>query len=88
MLMLTHTYLLQRILGVRAFDSNDLDAYVYNIVPDLLTIHPDITSQQTHKIKRLLHVPERYPKAAYIMFHQPTAPAISQDSPNRAYKYL
>jgi len=69
MLMLTHTYLLQRILGVRAFDSNDLDAYVYNIVPDLLTIHPDITSQQTHKIKRLLHVPERYPKAAYIMFH-------------------
>jgi hypothetical protein len=67
--MLTHTYLLQRILGERVFNSNDLDAYVYNIVPDLLTIHPDITSQQTHKIERLMHVPESYPKAAYIMFH-------------------
>ncbi len=69
MLMLTHTYLLQRILGEGTFDSNDLDAYVYNIVPDLLTIHPNISSQQTHKIKRLLHIPENYPKAAYIMFH-------------------
>ena len=69
MLMLTHTYLLQRILGETSFDGNDLDAYVYNIVPDLLTIHPDISSQLTHKIKRLLHVPAGYQKAAYIMFH-------------------
>jgi hypothetical protein len=69
MLMLTHTYILQRILNEGTFTSNNLDAYVYNIVPDLLTIHPDISSQQTHKIKKLLHVPERYPKAAYIMFH-------------------
>jgi hypothetical protein len=69
MLMLTHTYLLQRILGETSFYSNDLDAYIYNIIPDLLTIHPNISSQQTHKIKRLLHVPARHPKAAYIMFH-------------------
>ena len=69
MLMLTHTYLLQRILGGESFNGNNLDAYVYNIVPDLLTIHPDISSEQTHKIKRLLHVPCEHPKAAYIMFH-------------------
>jgi hypothetical protein len=67
--MLTHTYILQRILRKKVFNKNDLDAYVYNIVPDLLTIHPAISSQQTHKIKRLMYVPERYPKAAYIMFH-------------------
>jgi hypothetical protein len=47
----------------------DPDIFVYNIVPDLLTLHPDITSRQTHKIKRFLQVPPEYPKAAYVMFH-------------------
>jgi hypothetical protein len=69
MLMLTHTYILQDFLGKSAVNNYDLDIFIYNIVPDLLTIHPDINSQQTHKIKRLLQVPSLYPKAAYIMFH-------------------
>ncbi len=69
MLMLTHTFILQNYLGMAGIKNNNLDIFVYNIVPDLLTINPDINSQQTHKIKRLLQIPSLYPKAAYIMFH-------------------
>jgi hypothetical protein len=69
MLMLTHTYILQDVLGRAGIKSYDLDIFVYNIIPDLLTIHPDIHSGQTHKIKRLLQVPDQYHKAAYVMFH-------------------
>jgi hypothetical protein len=42
--MLTHTYLLQKVLGAADIKSKDLDIYIYNIAPDLLTIHPDINS--------------------------------------------
>jgi len=69
MLMLTHTYLLQNILGMTGTRNHNLDVFVYNIVPDLLTIHPNISSRQTHIIKRLWQIPPLYPKAAYIMFH-------------------
>jgi len=69
MLMLTHTYILQKVLRLAGITNYDSDIFVYNIVPDLLTFHPDINSQQTHKIKRLLQIPPFYPKAAYVMFH-------------------
>jgi hypothetical protein len=69
MLMLTHTYLLQNVLGRAGIKKYDLDIFVYNIIPDLLTIHPDISSQQTHKIKRILDIPRQHPKSAYVMFH-------------------
>ncbi len=69
MLMLTHTYILQNILSIAGISNYNLDIFVYNIVPDLLTIHPDISSRQTHQIKRLQETPPLYPKAAYIMFH-------------------
>jgi hypothetical protein len=69
MLMLTHTYLLQNVLGTADIKKDNSDIFVYNIVPDLLTIHPDISSRQTHIIKRFLQAPDRYPKVAYVMFH-------------------
>jgi hypothetical protein len=69
MLMLTHTYLLQKVLGAAGIKSKDPDIYIYNIAPDLLTIHPDINSAKTHNIKRFTHIPEKYPQAAYVMFH-------------------
>lgn len=69
MLMLTHTYFLQNILGRAGIKNCDPDIFVYNIVPDLLTFHPNINSQQTHKIRRFAESPSLYPKAAYIMFH-------------------
>ncbi|OGP87253.1 MAG: hypothetical protein A2031_07560 [Deltaproteobacteria bacterium RBG_19FT_COMBO_43_11] len=69
MLMLTHTYLLQKVFGASDVKKDDLDIYVYNIVPDLLTIHPQISSAQTHKIKRNLNIPACYSRASYVMFH-------------------
>jgi hypothetical protein len=56
-------------MGSMNIKKDDLDIFVYNIVPDLLTIHPDIGSRQTHLIKRILQVPALYPKVAYIMLH-------------------
>jgi hypothetical protein len=69
MLMLTHTYILQNLLGKIGARNFNSDIFVYNIMPDLLTIHPDINSEQTHKIERFLQIPSHYPQAAYIMFH-------------------
>ena len=69
MLILTHTYLLQKVLGEADIKSKDLDIYIYNIAPDLLTIHPDINSDKTHNIKRFAEIPAKYPQAAYVMFH-------------------
>lgn len=69
MLMLTHTYLLQKVLEAADKKNRDLDIYIYNIAPDLLTIHPNINSDKTHNIKRFSEVPVQYPQSAYVMFH-------------------
>jgi hypothetical protein len=69
MFMLTHTYFLQKVLDAADVRNIDLDVYVYNIVPDLLAIHPQITSNMTHKIRRSLQIPAQYSRSAYVMFH-------------------
>jgi hypothetical protein len=69
MLMLTHTYLLQKVLEEADIAGNDLDIYIYNIAPDLLTIHPDINSDVTHNIRRFSTIPDKYPQSAYVVFH-------------------
>ncbi|MGA2780432.1 MAG: hypothetical protein ABSF13_00775 [Smithella sp.] len=69
MFMLTHTYFLQRFLDAADVNNIDLDVYVYNIVPDLLTIHPRISPNKTHKIQRSLQIPAQYSRSAYVMFH-------------------
>ena len=67
--MLTHTYLLQQVMGASAVGHGDPDIYIYNIAPDLLTIHPDINSSQTHSINRFIQTQPEHIKTAYIMFH-------------------
>ncbi|MCX5850206.1 MAG: hypothetical protein NTW65_12260 [Deltaproteobacteria bacterium] len=69
MFMLTHTYFLQRVLGTADVKNIDPDVYVYNIIPDLLPINPQISSNRTHKIKRSPQIPDKYPRSAYVMFH-------------------
>lgn len=69
MLMLTHTYLLQKFMGDMDTKNDDLDIYIYNIAPDLLTIHPNINANTTHKIKRFIQPPPEYSRSAYVMFH-------------------
>jgi len=67
--MLTHTYFLQKFLAVANLKDIDLDIYVYNIVPDLLTIHPQISPDKTHNLQRSLQIPAEYSRSAYVMFH-------------------
>lgn len=69
MLMLTHTCLLQQIMGASDMIHSDPDIYIYNIAPDLLTIHPDINANQTHSIDRFIQAPPDHQRTAYIMFH-------------------
>lgn len=66
--MLTHTYFLQKLLATAPNDF-DPDIYVYNIAPDLLAIHPRISSAHTHSIKRSLPPNSKYPQSAYVIFH-------------------
>ncbi len=69
MLMLTHTNLLQSMMKDFGMADGDPDIYIYNIAPDLLTIHPEITSDQTHFIRRFISPPPDHERTAYIMFH-------------------
>jgi len=67
--MLTHTYLLQQIMGASSIKNIDPDIYIYNIAPDLLTLHPEINSNLTHSINRYIKAPQDHKRTAYIMFH-------------------
>lgn len=67
--MLTHTYLLQQIVRESNIRHSDPDIYIYNIAPDLLTIHPEINSNQTHSIPRFIKPPPEHSRTSYIMFH-------------------
>ncbi len=67
--MLTHTCLLQQIMDASSIQNSDPDIYIYNIAPDLLTIHPAITANQTHFINRFVEAPPDHQRTAYIMFH-------------------
>lgn len=69
MFMLTHTYFLQKVLGPAGLKETEPDVFVYNVAPDLLAIHPHITSARTHNLHRFLQVPAQYPKAAYVIYH-------------------
>ncbi len=67
--MLTHTWLLMEVIGDRLIDSRDLDIFSYNIVPDILSIHKNISSAHTHGISRFQEIPKKYRKVSYVQFH-------------------
>lgn len=69
MFMLTHTYFLQKVLLSAGLQDMEPDIYVYNISPDLLSIHPQITPAKTHILQRSIEIPSQYPKSAYVIFH-------------------
>ena len=69
MFMLTHTYFLQKILESAGLQDVEPDIYVYNVAPDLLAIHPQITAARTHHVQRSLKAPGQYPKSDYVMYH-------------------
>jgi len=68
MLLNTHTWLLKEYAGARLRPDN-LDILIYNVMPDILPIHRDITPEMTHRIERLRTVPPEHAKARFIQFH-------------------
>ncbi|MEI7636556.1 MAG: hypothetical protein WCJ37_04570 [Syntrophus sp. (in: bacteria)] len=69
MLMMTHTWLLMNYPGGEEFVRNHPDLLIYNICPDLLPIHKDITAEITHGIPRRCTLPAKYQKNAFVHFH-------------------
>jgi hypothetical protein len=69
MLMMTHTWLLNNYPGGEEFIRNHPDLLIYNICPDLLPIHKDITAEATHGIPRRCILPTKYQKNAFVHFH-------------------
>lgn len=67
--MLTHTYFLQKVLEQEGFRNAEPDIFIYNIAPDLLAIHPNISPAKTHTLHRSLPAPCKYPKTAYVLYH-------------------
>ena len=68
MLLNTHTWLLKEYAGARLCPDH-LDILIYNVMPDILPIHRDITPEMTHRIERLRTVPPEHGKARFIQFH-------------------
>jgi hypothetical protein len=68
MLLNTHTWLLKEYAGDRLRRDN-LDILIYNVIPDILPIHRDITPEMTHRMDRLAPVPPERVKARFIQFH-------------------
>jgi hypothetical protein len=68
MLLNTHTWILREYAGSR-LSQNNLDILIYNVMPDILPIHRDITPEMTHRMDRFKDVPPGYGKARFIQFH-------------------
>jgi len=68
MLLNTHTWLLKEYAGARLRRDN-LDILIYNVIPDILPIHRDITPEMTHRMGRHVPVPPGHAKARFIQFH-------------------
>ncbi len=69
MLMMTHTWLLMNYPGGGELVRNHPDLLIYNICPDLLPIHKNITAEATHGITRRCALPVNYRKNAFVHFH-------------------
>ncbi len=67
--MLTHTYFLQKVLEKNSPKIDLPDIYVYNVMPDLLTIHPNISANKTHLVNRNMEIPVIRSKVAFTFFH-------------------
>jgi hypothetical protein len=68
MLLNTHTWLLKEYAGDR-LGTDNLDILIYNVMPDILPIHRDITPEMTHRMERFSGVPAGREKARFIQFH-------------------
>ena len=69
MLMLTHTWILKEFIGQSRISDDILDLFTYNVSPDMLCFHKDVTADMTHAILRFCNLPKEHMKAAFVHFH-------------------
>lgn len=67
--MLTHTWILKEFIGAERSVSDILDLFTYNVSPDMLCFHKDVTADLTHGIPRFCNLPDEHRKAAFVHFH-------------------
>ena len=80
MLLNTHTWLLKEYAGARLRRDN-LDILIYNVIPDILPIHRDITPEMTHRLERLVPVPPGHRKARFKLSNELRRQAINGPTP-------
>ena len=67
---LAHTWILRELIkGCPSMQKDGADIFAYNVSPDFLSSHPDITAAATHQIPRFSHVPPPHRKAHYVQLH-------------------
>lgn len=88
MLMMTHTWIMKEYLKHIGYHYVMADLYAYNVIPDLLPVHREITAEMTHAIDRSGGMPLVEQRESFIRFHVLLDDfshfgAISEKSPGR-----
>jgi hypothetical protein len=63
-----HNWILREILR-RKKKNYSLDIFLYNIAPDALPLHKDISPEFTHNLNLTEELLKKYPKLIYVQYH-------------------
>lgn len=69
MLTNIHNWILRELLRKKGEENYPLDIFLYNIAPDALPMHKDISAEATHKINLTEELLKKYPKLIYVRYH-------------------
>ncbi|MDZ4165215.1 MAG: hypothetical protein U1C55_08815 [Smithellaceae bacterium] len=69
MLMLTHTWFMKKYLEDSDYPLAGEELFAFNVMPDLLPAHRDITAEMTHGIARFGTLPPFSQREAFIRLH-------------------
>lgn len=69
MLMLTHTWIMKEYLEYLGCPPVRPELYAYNVIPDILPVHQEITAEMTHGIERFNSRPMVQPRESFIRLH-------------------
>lgn len=69
MLTNVHNYILREVLREKKQNIDEISAYLYNIAPDALPLHKNISANITHKTEIPLFLLEKYSQLVYIKYH-------------------
>jgi len=69
MLTNVHNWVLRELLRRKGKEDKDLSIYLYNIAPDSLPMHKDISAKLTHKITLSKELLKKHPKLIFVKYH-------------------